>query len=265
MEKKEKYEFILGFVGLAVSLSAFKEELKSIVINLGFVHFSFANYFFVIVIGFLICLYFYSVERVIRDTKIGNWKGFDYIIKFSYFIFILLMISPILIFASWISSKFILTINSLNNEIQNAITSLVSVIIGAISVLFSNTISSKIRKHKKDKQQEELEYQEIKEIEIAEKLLNDGYYSQSILEAFKVLELHLYKLLHQKDVRVQKHRFLDILNLSTKLEHINNNEVAKINEIRGIRNTAAHLDSKHTKEQAEKTVEFVKGILKRNT
>jgi len=123
--------------------------------------------------------------------------------------------------------------------------------------------AKKAIKQKKEKQQEELECQEIKELERATRLLNDGYYSQAILETFKVLELHLFKLLKKLDVRVQKHRFHDIQSFAVKKEIISNDDVMIINAIRQMRNSAAHLDTEHTKEQAEKAVIFVRSLIQR--
>ena len=81
MEKfKGKYEIIFGFVTLVVSLSAFKEELSKFNLDLGFTSLSLAHLFLYCVFGFCLCLYFYTVEFVVRETKIGHWKIFDYLI-----------------------------------------------------------------------------------------------------------------------------------------------------------------------------------------
>jgi len=82
MEKiKNKFEIILGFVTLIISLSAFKNELSQISIDLGFKTITLAEYFLYSVIGFSISLYLYIFEIVARDTKIGKWKLFDYLLR----------------------------------------------------------------------------------------------------------------------------------------------------------------------------------------
>jgi len=67
---KNKYEIILGFVTLIVSLSAFKNELSGISFNLGYLTINSDEYFLYCVLGFSVCLYLYILEQVIRDTRI---------------------------------------------------------------------------------------------------------------------------------------------------------------------------------------------------
>lgn len=260
---KDRYGFILGFVGLAISLSAFKDELSRIIINLGFIKFPLSWYFFAIIIGFVICLYLYTIERVVRNTRFGNYGIFDYIIKIAFTIFILLLSSPIFLILSILCYQIIHTVGRLNKNTVSSITSIFSVIIGVMIGYFSSWAARKTIIQKKDKQQEELEYQEIRELEKATRLLNDGYYSQTILETFKVLEIHLFKLLKKMDVRIQRHRFPDILTMAQKKELISSDDVNIINDIRLMRNSAAHLNAEHTKEQADKAVNFVKKLIQR--
>ncbi|MHC4122915.1 MAG: hypothetical protein ACYSSI_05015 [Planctomycetota bacterium] len=262
---KNRYEFILGFVGLAISLSIFKEELSKIDINLGFVQFPLLNYFFIVLVGLLICLYLYVIEKTFRNTKIGNCKIFDYLIKFAYFFFILLITSPVLLLLSWVSHKIILKFSNLDTKRLLTLSAAISSAFGLISGFFSSIIAHKQLSYKKDKQQEELEYEQIKELEIASSLLEKRYYSQSILETFKVLELHLYKLLQKEDIRVQRNRFIDILDFALKKEIINKDELNFINKFRAMRNSAAHLNIKHTEEEARKALDFVRHLIKKNS
>jgi len=197
-DSKDRYGFILGFVGLAISLSAFKDELSKIIINLGFVKFPLSTYFFVIIIGLVICLYLYTVERALRNTKFGIYKIFDHIIKAAYAIFIFLIASPIILILSMICYQFIRILGYLDVKGLRVISSIVSTVIGIVTGCLSTLYAFRTIKQKKEKQQEELEYEEIRELEKATHLLNDGYYSQAILEAFKVLELHLFKLLMKR-------------------------------------------------------------------
>ena len=112
--KKNRYEFILGFVGLTISLSAFKDELSKIIVDIGFIQFSLSKYFFVILIGLVFCLYLYVIEKSLRNTKIGNLKIFDYLLQFANILFILLIASPVLLGLSWISNKIVLAFGQLD-------------------------------------------------------------------------------------------------------------------------------------------------------
>lgn len=261
---KNRYDFIIGFVGIIISLSAFKDELSKINIDLGFIDFALDKYFLVTILGFLLSLYFYVIERALRDTKLGQHKIFDYFINIAYAIFILILASPVLILLSYLINIIVQTFGQLPENIKSITSGSVSFVLGIISSVIAKVLVDKYLKQKKDRQQEELESQEIRELEIASRLLHDGYYSQAILEAFKVLELHLFKQLKKRDIRVQKNRFADILQFSQSNRILNNDDLNIINEIRDMRNSAAHLDIQHTEEQAEKALLFIKNLIKRN-
>ena len=263
-DRRERYEFILGFVAIMISLSAFKDELALIQVNVGFAKFTLSHYFLVVIIGFLLCLYLHVIERVFRDTRFGHYKVFDHFLKVAYVLFVLLLASPILVLLSWCSYKIIFALRNIDDETKKTISMATIALLGVISGILSQAFVTKYQRAKKNKQQEVLELEEIKEIEKAVKLLEDSYYSQSILEAFKVLELHLYKLLAKRDIRVQRHRFFDLVKFAQKAKLISDNDIGIINEIRKMRNAAAHLDIQHTKEQSEIAVNFVKGLIKRN-
>jgi hypothetical protein len=84
------------------------------------------------------------------------------------------------------------------------------------------------------------------------------------LECFKVIETHLYKKLFEKDIRVSKHKTLDLINYSLKHKIITQEDLPAINDIRGMRNSAAHTDTKFTKDNAHFAIEYVKKIIKTN-
>ena len=116
----------------------------------------------------------------------------------------------------------------------------------------------------KRKAKEDIEEQEIKELDNATKLFNDGYYSHSVLESFKVLETHLFKMLTEKNVRVQRYNQKDLIQFSLKHKIISESDMPSINDIRSMRNVVAHSDSDHTKQQANFALNFVRKLLKRN-
>ena len=98
MEKiKNKYEVILGFVTLIISLSAFKDELAKVNLVLGYTTITLADYFLYIVYGLSICLYFYIIENIAKDSEIGGWKLFDIILRTAYFLFIFILLTPLII------------------------------------------------------------------------------------------------------------------------------------------------------------------------
>ncbi|UMB61199.1 HEPN domain-containing protein [Lutibacter sp. A80] len=263
MEKiKNKFEIILGFVTLVISLSAFKEELSQINIDLGFKTITFADYFLYSVIGFSISLYLYILEIVVRDTKIGKWKIFDYTLKIAYSLFALIIFSPLIIVLSFILFQINLILKE-NEKFANIIITVMNILISGLTIFYSVLVAKKYRLESKLKFQEQAEENEIKGLDSANKLFRDGYYSHSILESYKILETHLYKMIRARDIRVSKFRFNDLISISLKENIISKDDLIKIENLRKMRNISAHTDQDHTKQQAENSLEFVKGLLKR--
>lgn len=258
---KERWEFIVGYVALIVSLSAFKDELTFINLDIGFSVFNSAQFLFALILGFLFSLHIYLIPFLFSSTKYADKKIFSYLESFSYFIFVLLSVSPFFIFLAVGINNVINLLKTIPVETKNVLNSSITFIIGILSGILSSIIAYKYRKQKYSTQKQELEFEEIKEFENAQKLFTDGYYSQSILEAFKVLELHLRRLIIQKDIPFRSNKFIDILEMAMKLELISYDERKIVDQIRQMRNSAAHLDVAFTKAQAEETISFIKKLI----
>lgn len=261
---KNKYEVILGFVTLIISLSAFKDELAKVDLVLGYATITLADYFLWIVYGLSVCLYFYIIENIARDTKIGSWKIFDYVLRIAYFLFVLVLLTPLLLILNILSYKLYVLFTNNFKETSAIFQVILQVLTMTIATVFSQLISSRLWKEKKRKNKEEIEEREIKELDNANKLFQDGYYSHSVLESFKVLETHLYKKLIDQDIRVSRYKLNDIIQIALKYGVITANDLPAISDLRGMRNVAAHSDADYTKQQAEFALEFVKQLLKRN-
>jgi len=269
MEKiKNKYEIIFGFVTIVISLSAFKEELSKINLNLGYTTFTLSNYFLFIVFGLSICLYLYVSENIAQDTKIGKWNLFKYTLNFAYFLFVFILVSPILLATNILIYKIYELISKNYTDATTAlkaVNNVLSVIATITTVISSYLTSKRLLSERKIKKQEEIEEQEIKDLDNASKLYADSYYSHSVLESFKVLSTHLYKKITEKDIRIQKHNINDIIKVALQENIIQENDIPTINDIRAMRNVAAHSDAEYTKQQAEFALNFVRQLLSRKT
>lgn len=265
MEKlKGKYEVILGFVTLVVSLSAFKDELAQVHLELGWTTISLADYFLYAVYGFSVCLYLYIVEHIARETRIGSWKIFDYAIWTAFILFAFILLTPLLVIVNVVAFKIYSAATQQTAEEARTFFEIFATILSLVSALASFITSTKALKERKRKLQEDVEVQEIIELDNANKLFKDGYYSHSVLETFKVLETHLFKKLIDKDIRVQRYNQKDLIQFALKQGIITDNDMPAINDIRGMRNIAAHSDAEHTKQQAQFALDFVKQLIKRN-
>lgn len=258
---KDKYEIILGFVTLVVSLSAFKDELSKVYFELGFTTISFAQYFLYCVIGFSLCLYFYVVEFTARETQIGHWKIFDYLILVAYVIFVFILLSPLLILLN------VFFVNSYNYIIQKPDEQrertfvVLLQIINAITIIFSFFEGKKLFKKRQEDIKEKVQSNQIKELEIAKKLYKEEYYSQSILETFKALESYLQKEVLEKNQRAPN-AIYELLTISQKLEIIKPEERNQIQVLIRMRIAAAHkTEIVLTKEDAQNALNFVEYLI----
>ncbi len=257
---RDKYEIILGFVTLVISFSAFKEDLSKIIINLGYTSITLADYFICCICGLSICMYFFVLEKSFQDTKFSTLRFFDYSIKFAYLLYIFILFTPLILILNVLISQFLIPAFNYSEvwvPIANFVISFITLILTVY--FYINKL-----KAQKERRQEQIELQEIKELDNSVKLFKDEYYSHSVLESFKVLESHLYKKLSQRNIRVQRYNFNEILKLAIKENIITDNDMPAIQDLRGMRNISAHLDTEHTKQQAEFALNFVKELLQRN-
>jgi len=272
---KNKYEAIFGFVTLVISLSAFKDELEKVNVDLRFINFTLAGYFLWVIYGFCLCLYLYIVEHMVRETAIGNWRFFDWMTRAGFFIFILTLSSPILLVVMLVMLRVFAWIGSLAYQISypDFLSSIKDTswfspgfisITGLIASLVSSKLSNLFYKAFKANKKYEAEEEEIIALDTARKLLDDGYYSQSLLETFKALTFHLYKKLLEREINVSPNRFDDILKLSLREKLIHEDDRSLLADLRGIRNATAHTNIQATKEFAHQAFNFVNNLISLN-
>jgi hypothetical protein len=265
-ENKNRYELIIGFVTLMLSFSAFKDELKAINVELGFYAFTLADYLLTIVYGFGICIYLYIIERIARQSKkLSAWKIVGYLEKFAFLFFVFIISTPILIVIAFVVYAVFDKATKLEEQQKASASAIISLVLSIASTVLSGLLSGKYFRAKWKSRLDEIESEEIVELEQAVKLFNSGFYSQSILEAFKVLETHLIKLLGARQIFIQRHQFnfSELFSYANKLELLDMKDIKTVHEIRKMRNSAAHLDEKHTQEQAAKALEFIKYLIQK--
>lgn len=259
MEKiREKYAFVIGVVTLLILLSNFTEILAEINIDLGFIAFNLKQYYLGIVGGISLCFYLYIIESIFRESKIGNWTLFEYIVRFAYYLFGFILLSPLLILLSWLAYQLF---DLIGEERMRDINKVLNFIIILLTLIYSVISTNRYLKIRKKLLQESMEEEEIRELDNASKLYRDGYYSQSILESFKVLEIHLFRLLSDRGVRVRRHKIQELIDKAFQQEIINYNDKEQINKIRKMRNSAAHLNVEHNQEQAELALKYSRELI----
>lgn len=255
---KNKYELILGFSTLVISFSAFKDDLKLIQVDLGYYSFPLSTYGLWITCGFAFCVYLYIIDELSRDYAIGRLPIFNFILPFAYFVFVFFLFSPIIVGANILAVILYKMVPKIDVKFVSFLTTLIG---SALGVLSSALSSDKLLENMKKKKRQEVEEKEIKELESAIKLFEDGYYSHSVFESVRVLETHLEKKLLIKNIRVPRRNLREMVQYALEAKLIDKSEMKTIDEIRSMRNAAIHSDVNHTRAQAEIALNFIKKLL----
>jgi len=263
---RQKYEVILGFVTLVISLSAFKDELSTVHINVGWTSFSLADYLLYCVYGFSLCLYLYVSESFLRETRFGRLKVLGVMLWIAVFLFGFILLTPVLVGANVLVYRAYLWASSDGKVAAEAVSMVVGVITSLVTAVVSWLQSRLWIRERKRITSEVLERKEIIELEHARKLIDSGYYSHSILESFKALESHLFRKLTELDYRVSQHRFGEIMTVSLKVGLLREFDIANVKDLQAMRNVSAHVsDASMTQEQAEFALKLVREIIRRSS
>lgn len=260
-EIKDRWQFIIGFAAIIISLSAFKDELKKIVVDFHYVSFTLSQYLFILIVSFISVIHLYVIPYIFSTTKYSNLRIFKHIESLSYVLFIVIILSPSLLLTIYLLQLIILQITALNETTKSAIMSILSVIIGAISTYFSKNIVDKYQSSKKLKEESEMIEREVKSFELSDKLLKDGYYNQSLFETFRMLENGIFVALRQRDLIFRKASFLEMIRIADKYNIFSKAQIEQINRIRIKRNEVVHnIITTITKVEAEEAQNFAKEI-----
>lgn len=259
---KNKYEIILGFVTVIISLSAFKEELKGFtVFKYNGVGINAAEYLLITIIGFSFCIYLYVIENVYRDSFIHLNKFFDLILKIAFIVFKILLILPVVFFIVFVLSQIIILITNLDTNSLEKINNILNIVLpiaSSIAVLQNVILNWPDRLLKRKR---EIENTEIIELENVLKLYSNEHYSLTILECFKIIELHLLKKLLEKGITINTANIEVLIKYNLKNKTISEADAEEIKALRQMRNAAAHTDVSYNKQQAENAIGFIKRLL----
>src|SRR5680860_98873 len=216
-EIKDRWQFIIGFAAIIISLSAFKDELKSINLDYNFISFSLSQYLFILIISIISVIHLYALPYIFSSSKYSNFKIFKYIESLSYVLFLIIILSPSLLFVIYLIKLLLVQITALEDSTKSVLMSILTMVIGAITTLASKNIVNKYQSSRKIKEQSEIIEKEVKSFETTDKLIQDGYYNQSLFETFKMLEIGLYKILRQKDLIFRRGSFIEMINIAKSI------------------------------------------------
>lgn len=120
-EIKDRWQFIVGFVAIIISLSAFKDELNKIVVDFRFISFSLSQYLFILIVSFISLIHLYVIPYIFSTTKYSNLKIFRHIESLSYILFIVIVISPSVLLIIYLAQLLILQFTGLNETTKTTL------------------------------------------------------------------------------------------------------------------------------------------------
>lgn len=258
---KDKISFVVAFLGLFIALTPFKSSMEAI--KLDYIFYS-SNMFEILYIP-LILLFLSTYIYALDYAKYG-FKIFDNLAIFKYFeniansLYFIAIFSPLLFILIYLIAQLILLIPY--KEIKLDILSYVINVIAALFSLFY-IIKGAWRQTKELRiaKEEKLDEYSFSAESDAQQLVENKKWNLSIVEAYRSLELAVNKKLLELGIdstRIPITRAMDIL---TKNEIINRQEVEKINHIRILRNRSVHSNDNFTEDEAKEVVKIVKNIL----
>jgi len=259
---KDRLDVIIGYSAVIISLSAFKSELNAIQVDLSFSQFTLADYLLWLIVGFVAVLHIYALSYFLSTTKFFYLSIFKYIEVITYSLFGFILLSPVLLLIAVCTNYGVIQMQSLQPDVIEVSMRTLTIFLSIAFGFLSNILVARFRKAQTRDEQNKIEEEGIKTFETAQKLINDGYYLQSIVESYKILENNIYKILKLNKLAIRKGGFNDMLNVAFKYRFVEEEQLKKINEIRILRNDVVHLENTNvTKDEAERTLAFVKDLV----
>lgn len=156
---KERFEYIIGFVALTISIGEFKDELANITITVPHLSFNLSQYFIAIILAALVALHFYFLPLFIRGEGKTRSKLKNLFTAISHAILLFIVLSPFLIGAAWLATIIKLPRIYINPKIKDALTIIYSAFLIGVTlynIIKAVTYSSKSRTEWRDRQEYEL-------------------------------------------------------------------------------------------------------------
>jgi len=242
----DKITFIVAFFAGFIALNFYSDFFNTIMFYVGIQKYPSILVFNVMLATLFISVYLFALDyimpessyelKIFRHTK---WVG-------NLFYAFTLIILPISIIIHVIS--YILVILDVKTELISLIFIIMSIISSLISIMLSTIITHR----EKEETVGAMQLKEENAIKQAEELYKGNYYSAALIEMGKLIEIAIQKeLLQKKNIDIKRAGLVKLIDIALKTEIIDSNMASSIQEIRHMRNKAAHLDFELKKEDAE--------------
>lgn len=255
--------YLIGFVAVLVGLGAFKDELFNghiRILNIWPTWFSLIAPIavFLLIAAWLNALIYLTENFTRSGIAIHVWLR-----RISLGLNLLaLLVWPIMLITllgySFVASRYVGFLSSVLNLVPFAL--------GTLAAIFTGKLTQQVEKGEINKALQLVRKLKEKGLENSEKLYKQKFYSSSILEAYKTIELTLAGYLIRRGAissTTPNVPFKYVLEAVVDLGYLEKNDINLINEIRILRNKAAHLDINLTKNDADFVISSTRSILKK--
>ena len=256
-------DFTKTKIGFTIALLAVAFTLHPVINTYGHIGFNFLNLPITIKLAFFLTVSLLGVAVYFISLQFISFKQFSILNKISDIAYALSLTVPIVFISFWL---LILTGDLLSNvtsKIPNYAWNIVAAVIaGGITGFVAQYFKRSLMKKNIESKREESTRKEMEILMRVDRLIREGHYDLSIIDSFKVIELALRQAVEPITGEINVRTIQRLLHNAVELNIITANDLRQIDEIRTLRNEAAHLEAAITKEQALKASGIAKRLLK---
>lgn len=254
----DKTEFVLAFAALIIGLGIFSSELKQININFGFKSFSLWDIGLTILLLLLLSIYLYALDYVRYGIpRIENWKVFKTLQRIAHFLYLFAIILPLLIVLIW-PIAFLLSKLPITN-IQNYVSYIATISSVLISIV-AFFLSLLQLKRREKVIQEEISERASRSLLETDRLVEKRKWRLVVIETFRLLELMFKNKAEEIGINASRLPFVRLVRIFVEKELITKTQAAKLDQVRELRNLAAHSEKVISRQQAAYVTDVVNEI-----
>lgn len=263
----EKIAFAVALFAALIAAKVYLTSFQTLELNLGIFATNLLTVFHWMLITLFISVYFYALDYAKYGFEFLQTSVFfkysSYIGNFFYMATLLIL--PLAFLVHFINFLVFLAVDIITfpptqfSMVSGIIVGILGVIVGMISAWSTSRRLSKLQKRG-------IVFDflttEQKSLQQAEEMFRHGFYTGAIIEMFKSIELALKKRIYENtEINAKTFGFHRLLQFALQKKILTSEQVEELNEIREIRNRAAHLAIELTKEDAERALGITNKIL----
>lgn len=256
----DKAIFVVGLLAAFMAFSVFKDGLSKIFLNIGGNPVNLWGMMKVFLVLLTLSVYLYSLDLLRYSFgRFQNFILFRIPIIAANFFYFSAIIFPIFILLFWILSDPIV-MGFMDSHKQGVI----SFDIIAITALVSGSVVFSFLQNRLQKNYEISRIDKLKSdyLQRALRLYNNKFYSETVSESFKALELFLReRLLEEKNFQTKYIPLSELIYLANKKELFNSESLKKITELQRKRNLFVHTKEKASEKDAFDALNVVRDML----